>query len=132
MPMVGVPLKYAGFWIRFVAWIVDTIILGVIGGVLALLIDDPAAQFSLGTVIGLIYTVGFWTLEGATPGKMAIGARIVTVEGNEIGFGRALLRYIGVFISILIFFIGFIMIGFTKEKRGLHDYIAGTVVVLRN
>ncbi|MFB3053302.1 MAG: RDD family protein, partial [Dehalococcoidia bacterium] len=64
-----------------------------------------------------------------THGKMAVGIKITTVDGADIDFGRALLRYIGYLASTIILFIGYLMIAFTREKRGLHDYIAGTVVI---
>ncbi len=60
---------------------------------------------------------------------MAVGVKITTVDGEPIDFGRALLRYIGYLASGLTLGIGFLIIAFNREKRGLHDYIAGTVVV---
>ena len=119
---------YAGFWIRFAAYIIDAIILLFVGVVLAI-----AAGGTTGAVlqfaVGILYTVGFWTAQGATPGKMAVGIEITTVDGEPIDFGRALLRYIGYLASAIILLVGFLMIAFTRQKRGLHDYIAGTVVI---
>jgi uncharacterized RDD family membrane protein YckC len=129
--MAGVAFKYAGFWTRFVAFIIDGLILGVIGGVLLVAVGDAAVRSLVDFLIGVVYFVGFWTLEGATPGKMAVGHRILTKDGGDLGLGRALLRYLGLYVSALVLLIGFIMIAFNKEKRGLHDYIAGTIVVQR-
>jgi len=96
--------------------------------VLRFAVESPASTL-LQIAVGLVYTVGFWTAEGATPGKMAVGIRITTVDLQPIDFGRALLRYIGYLASGITLLIGFLMIAFTRQKRGLHDYIAGTVVV---
>ena len=119
---------YAGFWIRFAAYIIDAIILFIVGVVLAIAAGGTTVAV-LPFVVGIVYTVGFWTAQGATPGKMAVGIEITTFDGEPIDFGRALLRYIGYLASAIILLIGFLMIAFTGQKRGLHDYIAGTVVI---
>jgi uncharacterized RDD family membrane protein YckC len=62
-------------------------------------------------------------------GKMAMGLRVVTSDGQRLSFMNATGRYFAKFISTLIFCIGFIMIAFTDRKRGLHDIIAGTLVI---
>ena len=119
---------YAGFWIRFVAWLIDGIILIIPNIIIGLVVESPASIL-LQFAIGIVYTIGFWTAEGATPGKMAMGLRITTVEGEPIDFGKAVLRYIGYFVSGITLGIGYLMIAFTRDKRGLHDLIAGTVVI---
>ncbi len=121
-------VEYAGFWIRFASYIIDAIILFVVGIVLAIAVGGTSGAV-LQFAVGVVYTIGFWIAQGATPGKMAVGIKITTVDGGDIDFGRALLRYIGYIASAIILLIGFLMIGFTREKRGLHDYIAGTVVI---
>ncbi len=121
-------VEYAGFWIRFASYIIDAIILFVVSIVLAIAVGGTSG-FLLQLAVGVVYTIGFWIAQGATPGKMAVGIRITTVDGGDIDFGRALLRYIGYIASAIILLIGYVMIGFTREKRGLHDYIAGTVVI---
>ncbi len=121
-------VEYAGFWIRFASYIIDAIILFVVGIVLAIAVGGTSGAV-LQFAVGVVYTIGFWIAQGATPGKMAVGIRITTVDGGDIDFGRALLRYVGYIASAIILLIGFLMIGFTREKRGLHDYIAGTVVI---
>ncbi len=121
-------IVYAGFWIRFASGIIDFIILFVVGIVLALALGGTSGTV-LQLAVGLVYTIGFWIGQGATPGKMAVGIKITTVDGDPIDIGRALLRYIGYFVSTITLGIGYLMIAFTREKRGLHDYIAGTVVI---
>jgi uncharacterized RDD family membrane protein YckC len=119
---------YAGFWMRFASYIIDAIILFVVGIVLAIAVGGTSGTV-LQFAVGLVYTIGFWIAQGATPGKMALGIKITTVDGEDIDFGRALLRYLGYIASAIILLIGYLMIAFTGQKRGLHDYIAGTVVI---
>ena len=66
---------------------------------------------------------------GATVGKMAMGLRVVTSDGQRLSFLNATGRYFAKILSAIILCIGFIMIGFTDKKRGLHDMIAGTLVI---
>lgn len=120
---------YAGFWMRLLAAIIDGLILLIPNIVVTAAVTDPVARFLIQLIIGLAYTVGFWTAQGATPGKMAVGIEITTAAGEPIGFGTALLRYIGYLASTITLLIGYLMIAFTPQKRGLHDYIAGTVVI---
>ena len=66
---------------------------------------------------------------GATVGKMAMGLRVVTSDGQRLSFMNATGRYFAKILSFLILCIGFIMVAFTDKKRGLHDIIAGTLVI---
>lgn len=112
----------AGFWVRVGAQVIDAIILSI-------------PQFIgltgiLGTVIGIAYFVCFWVLmNGQTPGKMVLGLRIVPVDGKPLDWSKAAIRYVGMVVSGIILGIGFIMVAFDSKKQGLHDKIAGTVVV---
>jgi len=89
-------------------------------------------------VVGLVFlatvlTVLYYTIttaRGATVGKKVFGMRVVTADGQNIGFGRSLLRHtVGYFVSGLVFGLGFLWIGFDPHKQGWHDKIAGTYVV---
>jgi len=84
----------------------------------------------INVVIGILY---FALLESsklqATLGKLALGIRVTGLNGARIGFGRALGRYVGKFLSAFIFLIGFMMVGWTRRKQGLHDMLAGTLVL---
>ena len=122
-------VEYAGFWIRLGAYLIDGLVLGLFGLLVGLATEDVSQANMLQIVFGAIYMVGFWVADGATPGKKVFGLRVQMVNGDPIGIGAGVLRYIGYYISGLIFGIGFLMVAFTPEKRGLHDYIAGTVVV---
>ncbi len=125
----GEILEYAGFWIRFLAAIIDGIILS---AVTALFFFIPFV-FRGGLVIWWIYHWLFTGIKGQTPGKMALGIRVVDAGGEKPGLGIAALREIlGKTISTLIFFLGFLFIGISDKKRGWHDEIAGTYVVKVN
>ena len=122
-------MEYVGFWRMFVAYIIDAVILGAVSGILTVIMGGQQTATWLGSVIGIIYIVGFWTWRGQTLGKMAMGVRIIKTDGSPIGIGRAILRYIGYFVSTIIIFIGYLMIAWDSNKQGLHDKIAGTYVV---
>jgi uncharacterized RDD family membrane protein YckC len=81
-------------------------------------------------IIPWLYFAGFECSRGqATPGKTLLGIVVTDREGNRISFARATLRHIAKFISTVIIFIGFIMIGLTRKHQGLHDRIAGCLVL---
>ncbi len=114
---------------RFLANFLDGLILIIPNIILATAAGDALTGFVLQVALNIAYVIGFWSAKGATPGKMVMGIQITTVDGEPIGSGRAILRYIGYFVSWITLGIGFLIIAFNREKRGLHDYIAGTVVV---
>ncbi|MBI2916995.1 MAG: RDD family protein [Chloroflexi bacterium] len=122
----------AAFWTRFTAWLID--------GIVAFLLLIPFLQAAdpeigdqnwslLGGMIVAAWTLAFWVWRGQTPGKMLVGVRIVKADGSKLSAGRAVLRYIGYALSSFTLGIGFLMIAFDKQKRGLHDIIAGTRVI---
>ena len=86
-------------------------------------------QIGGGLTLLVLYTVGFWAWRGQTPGKMALRIQVVGVDGHPIGTGQAIVRYVGYFVSTLMFFGGYFMISQTQRKQGLHDKIARTYVV---
>jgi len=136
-------LRYAGFWVRFVAFILDAIVLVVLTSALAPLIGGGSvvtiengaytvnyAANAIGLLIDLVYFVGFWTWRGQSPGMIPFNMRIVlAADGGKVDVVRSLLRYVGLIISIVILFLGVIWIAFDRRKQGWHDKIAGTVVV---
>jgi len=122
-------MVYVGFWLRVVALIIDSIILGIITTVIPAMTEAAADLYLLiYPLIGASYFVGFWTWRGQTPGKMAVGICVVRSDGSPIGLGIALLRYVGYHVSAILFFIGYLMIVWDGKKQGLHDKIAGTCV----
>jgi uncharacterized RDD family membrane protein YckC len=142
-------LNYAGFGPRFVAAIIDSLLLTALmipfiiaigifmykmqsGGELSpLAVIVMGGSYVLMTLIGLLYQLIFIGKKGATPGKKFMKLRVTFPDGTyPIGIGKAFLRMIGYMISGAICYIGFLMIIFDKEThRGLHDKIAGTVVI---
>jgi uncharacterized RDD family membrane protein YckC len=83
-------------------------------------------------VIPWLYYAGFESSRSqATPGKLLMRIVVTDLEGNKPSFARVTLRHFAKFISTLIIFLGFLMIGLTKKRQGLHDKIAGCLVLLQ-
>jgi uncharacterized RDD family membrane protein YckC len=129
---------YAGFWRRFVAWLLDGLLLSVVTLPFTLQFgSDAAAEAARTSAAGTISTVVGWlyyalmesSAKQATVGKMALGIIVTDLEGRRIGFGRATGRYFAKILSALILGIGFLMAAFTERKQGLHDMVASTLVV---
>lgn len=140
--MVG-EYQYGGFWIRFVAKIIDGIILWLINFPIGLLFGispmGPKPGVQLGTIIfcqiisyaiAITFTVFFLTTKGATPGKMLVGLKVINADGTEkISIGKAVGRFFAEILSGLILAIGYLIAAFDSEKRALHDHICNTRVV---
>jgi uncharacterized RDD family membrane protein YckC len=139
-PAVGV--RYAGFWVRLVAFILDAIVLAVIAAALGPLAGtgtmvQTGTQVSfnyqasgLQTLVGLVYFIGFWAWRGQTPGMLPFNMHVVRADnGEKVDVVRALLRYVGLIISFLVILLGVIWVAFDARKQGWHDKIASTVVV---
>ena len=151
------PSIYGGFWIRLLAHIIDHIILGAVAAplffvtVLPSIIriaqqadrdQEPSPEMII-TIISSAFVyialafVGQWLYEAlltssswqATIGKRILHLKVVDEAGNRISFGRATGRFFAKILSSMFMCIGFIMIAFTDRKRGLHDMLAGTLVV---
>ena len=123
---------YAGFWKRVAACLIDSIIL-LIGNVALGFIYGMDAMFIFSIIIGwLYYSVMESSARQATLGKMALGIKVTDLHGSKIDFGKASGRYFGKFISSIILCIGYIMVAFTQKKQGLHDIMAGCLVVNSN
>ena len=136
---------YGGFWIRVVAYFIDAVVLGIASSILFAVLgvslipkDFGAYDYSptlvwanLGSVVivWLYFALMESSARGATIGKMALGLRVVTGDGRQLSFLNATGRYFAKFLSALFMGFGFLMVGFTERKRGLHDMIANTVVV---
>jgi uncharacterized RDD family membrane protein YckC len=145
--------RYAGFWIRAVAFILDALILTAvqmpISIVFALIMGVFGAAFdnneTMGTfvVLGIqlvnfivsllvqgTYYVMFLVKKGATPGKMAMGIRVINADGSrKITYGKAIGRYFAKMLNGFTLNIGYMMAGWDAEKRGLHDRICATRVI---
>ena len=141
-PMPG--WHYAGFWVRFLAFVLDAIVLGVLTAALSPL-AGPQVTFTnnevqwhatgnaVSTLVGLAYFIGFWAWRGQTVGMMPFNMQVVGVaDGQKIDVVRGLLRYVGYIISAIPLLLGFIWAAFDSRKQGWHDKIAGTVVIRPN
>lgn len=139
----------AGFWKRTAAYLIDSLIVGVAGGLIGMLLglllvpltmagDAGAAAAMVGYLliqlvslaITAAYYAGFHASRGqATLGKMAIGIKVVRPDGGRISLMRGVGRYFAFLLSGLILCIGFLMAAFTERKQGLHDMLCDTLVV---
>ena len=134
MAAPAVQAEYMGFWVRFVAAMIDFVILGTISSIMLLpryldLLSSPLLNISVFFLPWLYFWL-FTGLKGQTLGKMAVGIRVIDDRDEKPELGTAATREIvGKFISGAILCLGFLFIAIDKEKRGLHDSIAGTHVV---
>jgi uncharacterized RDD family membrane protein YckC len=153
------PVSYAGFWRRFAAHLIDSILISVVEFVifipaLALVgigVFTTAMEADPESLVGLVmiavgayfvtillsiilgwlyYALMESSARGATVGKLVLGIRVTDPSGGRISFGRATVRYFSKIISAMILMIGYIMAAFTDRKQALHDIIAGTLVVV--
>jgi uncharacterized RDD family membrane protein YckC len=140
---------YGGFWARFGAHAIDSLILSSISAPLSLAIgfaiglagalngdstgDSPTLAGLLGGVAGLVVSLAYYValppLAGATLGKLALGYQIVGPDCRRLSFGRSIGRYFACIPSGFAFGLGYVWIGVDSRKRGWHDRIAGTYVV---
>ena len=136
-------LEYVGFWLRVWAAVIDTVLVSVL--VLPILtwvygrnywsgeslLQGPV-DLLVSWVLPAVAVVVFWIARQATPGKMAISARIVDARtGGPASTGQLIGRYLGYFVSTFPFMLGLFWVGFDARKQGWHDKLAGTVVVRR-
>lgn len=144
---------YGGFWIRFVARVIDAVITsvalaivaiplgGLLGGSLFRMASEPSAAAGmfasaalgmymlLAFALGFAYDVYFISQKGASPGKMILNLKVIHPDGSLLTVGQAVGRYFGYILSAFIFYIGFIMAAFDPEKRSLHDRLVDSRVI---
>jgi uncharacterized RDD family membrane protein YckC len=125
--MVG-SYELAPLGTRFLAILIDGIILGVISGLLVGFSRDVGGGLSF--VVGLVYYWYFLSRQnGQTPGKSVMHIRVVKVDGSPLSDTDAILRYVGYLINSALFGIGWIWAFFDANQQGLHDKIVSTYVV---
>ncbi len=150
---------YAGFVTRLAAFIIDAVIVAVFSVSISWFVSITASMlqfeklftyilsfFPVGqnvyntifepAVLGVItfsavvlYHSFFWAVTGQTPGKMIMGIRVLTTKGERVPFWRAVLRYLGFFVSTAPFFIGFLWILVDERRQTFHDKLTGTLVI---
>jgi len=143
---VAVNVRYAGFWLRLFAGLIDSITLAVFGFFVSAA-THQISGYSLAERFGpgwwmavclnllihwLYYTVAESSKDQGTPGKVLLGLKVTDEAGRRISFGKANARYWSKILSGVLLYIGYFMIGFTKRKQGLHDVIAHTLVLRKD
>lgn len=153
-----IPLRQAGFITRATALVMDIVFVTAGSIVFAALvslilnffgfnvetfsIDNPVASvfgliqvaiIALSSLAVLLFVPGyfvlFWVLIGATPGKQVLGLKIIRTDTKPLGWIRAIVRFVGYFISAIAFFLGFLWVFIDGRRQGWHDKLADTFVV---
>ncbi len=151
-------IKYAGFWIRVVAYFIDSLIISAFGFVLTLVLGlfagvfaalgqkiqfDPqtvpnytfiwttvfSVYFGSLVLLWLYFALQYSSRNQGTFGMRAVGIKVVDYDYQRISFSQATGRHFAHYLSAFILYIGFFMIAFTERKQGLHDFMARTYVV---
>ncbi len=130
---------YAGFWQRAAALVIDWLLAMVIAvpvmvvvfGLRRVSLDPAEHSWDLLALAALAAAViGFWRYCGATPGKLALGVKIVDAEtGQPPTLGRLVLRFLGYFVSAFPLYLGFLWAAADRRKQAWHDKIARTIVI---
>jgi uncharacterized RDD family membrane protein YckC len=136
-------VPYAGVATRAVALAIDAAVAQVIvftGGAIVALVGSLVGDVRLDTlgrvlaaaawlaVVGT-YFVLFWSTAGQTPGMRLMGLRVMTDRGGHPGVTRSVVRLIGLGLAIVPLFLGFVPVLVDARRRGLHDFLSGTVVL---
>ena len=142
--------RYAGFWWRVLASLLDGVLSQIVALILGLILgfafglvmaiggsdEETIGLVSglLGTVLGILVQWLWFTVPESSAwqgslGKKLLGIKVTDEQGQRIGFGRANARYWGKLVSTITLGVGFLMVAFTRRKQGLHDIIAGTLLV---
>jgi uncharacterized RDD family membrane protein YckC len=136
-------VRPAGFWIRAVALVIDLVVLTLVdlslGSVARRVwgagVETSAVLHSMTFLFTLVFAAFYVTLlhagTGQTVGKMIVRAHVVLVDGEPVPVGTSLLRFLGYFVSCATLGFGYLMAGLRRDKRALHDLIAGTRVERR-
>lgn len=133
--------EYVGFWARVGAAIIDSILMAIVLVPVARIfgigtdleatmrLDNPA-NIMVNGVLPAIAVILFWMYRQATPGKMAIGAKIVDAKTlGKPSTGQMIGRYFAYYISTIALLLGFVWVGIDARKQGWHDKLAGTLVI---
>ena len=145
-------VAYAGFWLRAVAWVIDSLVLAIptfaivvfAVGFLGVQLPPPEAiengelppmrfflpmEAAFLTVHWLYFALMESSSWQGTLGKRALGIGVADVQGKRVSFGRASGRFFGKLLSGMTFFVGYVLAGFTERKQALHDILASCIVV---
>lgn len=149
-------IRYGGFWLRYVAVLVDSTLLSIVLYILGMIVfaimfamngiswidpKQPQQEFIVkvlilegvavlvNAILGAVYEIWMVTRYGGTLGKIICRLRVVMVDGSSLSYGRSAGRHFAKYISGLTLLIGYIMAGVDEEKRALHDRICDTRVI---
>lgn len=136
-------LDYAGFWLRVVASLIDSVLVAFVTVPILLAVygtgyfnDETkgviagTADFFISWVLPAVAVVIFWISKQATPGKMVFSMKVLDARtGRAMSVGQSIGRYLAYFVSLLPLSLGIFWVAFDKRKQGWHDKLAGTVVV---
>jgi len=139
------PVALIGFGRRLGAALIDAFLVAIFTGIFLMLValigaiirmfrpdrPSPFGPLLLGllVVLSVLYYVISWARSGQTIGMSLIGLKVITKDGSALGWGKAILRYLGYIVSGLALSIGFLWIVFDGKRQGWHDKIAGTYVI---
>ncbi|AZQ84829.1 RDD family protein [Colwellia sp. Arc7-635] len=135
------PIQYVGFWVRFVASVIDSIIVAIIAYPILYFVyggeyfnSSDAVQgisdFIINYIFPIIAIILFWIYKSATPGKMVLSVKIVDEKtGGKLSVKQCIIRYIGYYVSLIPLGLGFFWVAWDDKKQGWHDKMAGTVVI---
>ncbi|HUY97798.1 MAG TPA: RDD family protein [Verrucomicrobiae bacterium] len=125
--------RYAGFWVRTLAWVIDSLILSVVYLFVAFVSHTPVAQLPNGLtdLLVALYFVVLWVTWGGTIGQRLLGLWVAPASGSftSISYGTAVIRLFGLAIAFLALDLGVLWVGWDDRKQGWADKIAGTVVL---
>ena len=133
-------VKYAGFWMRFWAYLLDLLVIGSLNGIvvypifraLGLSLNDANMFAPLSIVTAIIFYAYFVLMTrffGQTLGKMVFGLRVISLNDQSLSWGAIMFReWIGRFISGTIIIL-YVVVGFLPKKQGIHDLFADTTVI---
>lgn len=116
--------QLVGFGPRFVAMIIDWVVLLIAEGILRAIHLD-----FLVSLASILYFVYFWSTTGQTLGNMALKIKVVRTDGQPLNVTTGILRYVGYVISLVVIFLGVLWVIWDPQKQGWHDKIANTFVV---
>ena len=120
---------FGGFWVRVAASFIDTLILLLPSIAITLFVPEEWRLLITLVIYWFYYAILESSVWQATLGKRMLGLKVVGRDGEQLSFMRATGRWLAKIISTLTLMIGYLMVGWSKYKRGLHDMIAGTYVI---
>ena len=119
-------LPRAGFWFRFLASLLDAIMVGILLGLLHRVLGGLGGVFPFWYAL---YCIVMWATKGTTIGGVICGLKLVRLDDRPVTWGVATIRALSAFLSLVVAGLGFIWVAFDDDKQSWHDKIAGTIIV---